>query len=307
MEIEMYEDIKYKRVEYKKAKRMVESDAFKLILNSSYGIVNMTAEQGVSFKEAGMFICLEGHRLLLSMLDDLDAFMEYELIQLNTDGVYIRAKKSDVPVMNMAIDIWEKREVMKMDVESFDWIYQADVNNYLALEDNGHLHRKGKFAINFRSYSNTACPVTVREMCVSMLKGEEFTAEPVGIFNPKDAKNYYLTTPIKGHNHTFTTPSGNPSSLGGVKDYNLTTDPKLADMSEYKRIAEYILEPERLKAKEETEKYYGRIEKLHQKYYDAIDKARVVENAQGRANKVHKEMGYEYFTKTSWRNYINSK
>jgi hypothetical protein len=91
-----------------------------------------------------MQICISG-QLLLSMLAEQCILHNFELIQVNTDGIMIKIKKSERHLLDNITNQWMKLTGLKLDYDFFTKIVQRDVNNYIAVYSNGKTKYKGVF------------------------------------------------------------------------------------------------------------------------------------------------------------------
>ena len=151
----------------------VKAGALKLILNSVYG--NFKNRYSKLFNPlASATVCVYGQIALFSLCRDLYR-AGYEIINANTDGVVYK----DDPKLNGADEIvcseWEKEfEGYALETDYFtDWI-QRDVNNYIAVEDNGKITVKGgdvnKYQTN-KFFSNNSNRITQIAMVEHLVHG----------------------------------------------------------------------------------------------------------------------------------------
>ena len=151
----------------------VKAGALKLILNSVYG--NFKNRYSKLFNPlASATVCVYGQIALFSLCRDLYR-AGYEIINANTDGVVYK----DDPELNGADEIvcseWEKEfEGYALETDYFtDWI-QRDVNNYIAVEDNGKITVKGgdvnKYQTN-KFFSNNSNRITQIAMVEHLVHG----------------------------------------------------------------------------------------------------------------------------------------
>lgn len=61
----------------------------------------------------------------------------------NTDGLIYKLHKDDFETFDKIVKTWEKRTKMTMGYDYTTLIAQRDVNNYIAVFDNGKIERKG--------------------------------------------------------------------------------------------------------------------------------------------------------------------
>jgi DNA polymerase len=140
----VYKKIYDTRVKLKKAGKKKEQEPYKLILNKTYG------GSGDGFSK--LFdprkrneVCVNGQLLLLDLLEKLENHCD--VIQSNTDGLIIQIPDTD-EAFDKIDDIcweWEQRTHMGLSLDVISEIYQKDVNNYLWIDENGKLERKGDY------------------------------------------------------------------------------------------------------------------------------------------------------------------
>lgn len=85
-------------------------------------------------------VCINGQLMLLQLIEDLEQF---ELIQSNTDGLVYCIPIERMDEVKSIVKAWEKRTRMTMEYDYTTFIAQRDVNNYIAVFDNGKIERKG--------------------------------------------------------------------------------------------------------------------------------------------------------------------
>lgn len=194
--IELYEAIYNLRFEYKRKLKTLQydseeyiecnniQDGLKLILNSSYGLINSNFNLPISSKTHGRFICLKGQSLLLNLISKLPAATP--LINVNTDGIIVPK--------------FEHKEVVEADrdgyfvlgVKECKKIIQYNVNNYILDHKT-----KGMFKPSIKQQINKNERITVNTVnAVKLLTGKEIKIEPI-YFNAKyigDDKAYYFSS-----------------------------------------------------------------------------------------------------------------
>lgn len=85
-------------------------------------------------------VCINGQLMLLQLIEDL---AQFDLIQSNTDGIIYRVPKMYVQDLKSIVSKWEQRTKMSMEYDFITYMAQRDVNNYIAVFDNGTIERKG--------------------------------------------------------------------------------------------------------------------------------------------------------------------
>lgn len=131
---EKFREVYDTRVALKKAGKKKESDVYKVVLNSQFGITKDRNSEAFDSVQANN-ICINGQLLLLDLLEHLEKRLgnRFELIQSNTDGIIIKLAEDEKTekIFNHVHKEWCERTGMGMGV---DWIsiYDAkDVNNYV--------------------------------------------------------------------------------------------------------------------------------------------------------------------------------
>ena len=131
---EKFREVYDTRVALKKAGKKKESDVYKVVLNSQFGITKDRNSEAFDPVQANN-ICINGQLLLLDLLEHLEKRLgdRFELIQSNTDGIIIKLAEDEKTerIFNHVHKEWCERTGMGMGV---DWIsiYDAkDCNNYV--------------------------------------------------------------------------------------------------------------------------------------------------------------------------------
>lgn len=135
-----YNDMRAERIRIKKTDK-VRASAFKIILNSVYGnfknrfssLYNPFASASVTIygQIAAMALC--------QMLSDAG----YQIININTDGVVIVDRDDPVKSYEEIQEEWQKQFCINLEVEKFRKWIQRDVNNYIAVDEDGNVKVKG--------------------------------------------------------------------------------------------------------------------------------------------------------------------
>lgn len=146
--IQKFKDIMELRLKYKKEKNPLQAP-LKIAINGSYGQsgAGKQLDDGSYKILSNMFdprrmreVCINGQLMLLQLIEDLEQF---DLIQSNTDGLVYRIPKERMDDVKNIVKAWEKRTRMTMEFDYTNFIAQRDVNNYIAVFDNGNIERKG--------------------------------------------------------------------------------------------------------------------------------------------------------------------
>lgn len=133
-----YKDILDYRLKLKHEGKKEEQAPLKLVLNSTYGILNNKFSQ-LNNPHLAYSICIYG-QISLYVLSQRLAQMGARIININTDGVaYSYTGDEDIKIFKN----WEEEFGLNLEIDRFsNWI-QSNVNNYIAVTKSGYVVTKG--------------------------------------------------------------------------------------------------------------------------------------------------------------------
>ncbi|WP_425539417.1 hypothetical protein [Microaceticoccus formicicus] len=133
-----YKDILDYRLKLKHEGKKEEQAPLKLVLNSTYGILNNKFSQ-LNNPHLAYSICIYG-QISLYVLSQRLAQMGARIININTDGVaYSYTGDEDIKIFKN----WEEEFGLNLEIDRFsNWI-QSNVNNYIAVTKSGYMVTKG--------------------------------------------------------------------------------------------------------------------------------------------------------------------
>lgn len=88
-------------------------------------------------------VCVFGQVFLIDLIDKIEDIVF--LINSNTDGIFFKCKKKDVPELKRRVNEWQDRTGLEMEYTEFTKFISKDVNNYLAVKADGKIHAKGAY------------------------------------------------------------------------------------------------------------------------------------------------------------------
>ena len=150
-DVQTFKNIMELRLKYKKEKNPLQAP-LKICINGSYG------QSGAGKYENGKYkllspmydpkrmreVCINGQLMLLQLIEDLSTFSDdFCLLQSNTDGLVYKIPKDKFDDMDRIVKAWEQRSRMEMEYDTTTYLAQRDVNNYVAVFDDGKIERKG--------------------------------------------------------------------------------------------------------------------------------------------------------------------
>lgn len=117
----------------------------KILLNSAYGMTN----DKFSFlrdRQMTLSICINGQLLLTMLFEELlEKIPESRLIMINTDGGEILIKKKYKDLYDQICEDWQKKTKLVLEFDTYKKLIIRDVNNYIAIYENGKTKCKGFF------------------------------------------------------------------------------------------------------------------------------------------------------------------
>lgn len=202
---EKFKEIYDYRLALKAAGKKKEQAPYKIVLNGTYGISKDKYSQAYDPMMANA-VCVNGQLMLLDLLEHLEGHCE--LIQSNTDGLIIMIPDTDEAFYKID-DIcyeWEQRTGMGLGLDVIKEIYQKDVNNYVWIDEDGGIERKGSY-VQELSQLKYDLPIVNKAMIDYMTKHVpvEYT-----ILECDDLKEFQKIVKLSGkylrawHNGSFT-------------------------------------------------------------------------------------------------------
>ena len=88
-------------------------------------------------------VCVYGQVFFVDLIDKIEDIAQ--IINSNTDGLFFKLKKKDLPELYKRVAAWEERTQLKMEYAEYTKFVSKDVNNYVAVMTNGKLHCKGAY------------------------------------------------------------------------------------------------------------------------------------------------------------------
>ena len=148
----LYIEIRERRLKYKKEGNSLQQP-LKLVLNSTYGQsgAGKRRPDGQYQVLSNLYdprrmreVCITGQLMILQLIEDVcETCKGTQVVNSNTDGVVFKVKNEDWPTFDKMVKAWEQRTKMTMEYDYTTALYQRDVNNYIAVFDNGKVERKG--------------------------------------------------------------------------------------------------------------------------------------------------------------------
>ena len=124
---------------------------------------------------------------MLSMLCEwLNTKINLTMLQVNTDGITVRIKKTDLELYYSICKEWEAYTKLTLEYVEYSKMVIRDVNNYLAVTTKGKVKYKGAFEIDkdyHKDNSFKIIPIALSEFFVKGIPVEETITNHHNIFD----------------------------------------------------------------------------------------------------------------------------
>lgn len=133
-----------KRWQAEKGKKCVEANAIKLGLNGAYGKSN-DAFSVLFDSQITMTITLNGQLSIAMLVEWLLAVPTLRVLSANTDGISYFVHESHMPLCVEIEQRWQDLTRLVLEAESYEHVYQRDVNSYVWVKADGTYKAKGAY------------------------------------------------------------------------------------------------------------------------------------------------------------------
>ena len=157
--VTIYKNLYEQRKSY--PKNSAENAMLKLALNGVYGDSN---NQFSVFYDPlyTMTITLNGQLLLCVLAEGLMHIEGLRVLQCNTDGMTVRVPRDKKALVDLARHAWEDRTGLQLEEAIYKSMMIRDVNNYIAVKEDGSVKRKGAYEYEMEWYQNAGALVVAK-------------------------------------------------------------------------------------------------------------------------------------------------
>lgn len=184
---QIYADMLERRMAAKAAGDKPTANALKLVCNTTYGAM-LNGYNNLYDPLMGRSVCVSGQLYLLELSNHLvKAVSSLKLCQNNTDGIVVSLDDSQLPILEAIVEEWQNRTGFVLEVDRIARLYQKDVNNYIAIFENGKMKTKGGY-LTYGVSSAGAWKVNNNMICVRKAIIDYFVkgASPEDTINSND-------------------------------------------------------------------------------------------------------------------------
>lgn len=130
--LQVYQTIYNQRVAAKKEGRKIENETLKLALNGLTG--NLQSPYSWVYDPMMVFKIRINGQLMLLMLIEAVVSAGFQLIQSNTDGIFVKVDSDRFDDYLSICSEWEKKTKLKLEHDEFERFYQYAINDYLGVK-----------------------------------------------------------------------------------------------------------------------------------------------------------------------------
>jgi len=139
----VYGKILDERLAAKHAGDKVKSDSLKIVLNGTFG---KTSNKHSTLYSPDFMIrtTITGQLTILMLIEALEK-RAIPVISANTDGIVIKCPRDKLKLLNSVIEKWENHTGLKTEETIYRALHSRDVNNYIAIKEDGSAKAKGVY------------------------------------------------------------------------------------------------------------------------------------------------------------------
>jgi len=164
----IYLDVYNQRKQHKKG--TAENAMLKLALNGVYGDSNNQYSPFYDWFYT-MQVTINGQLLLCMLAEQLINIPNLEMVQINTDGLTVRCPREYVDHMKTVCKWWEDYTCLELESAIYEKMFIRDVNNYVALYENGDVKRKGAYEYKLDWHQNFSALVIPKAVEAHLIHG----------------------------------------------------------------------------------------------------------------------------------------
>ena len=142
--LDVYRDLVNRRIAAKNAGDKVTSEALKITINSTFGKLGSKWSPLYS-PDLMIQVTLTGQLALLMLIDRIES-RNISVVSANTDGIVVKCLREREAELTEVISSWERDTCFATEESRYKALYSRDVNNYIAVKEDGGVKTKGTFS-----------------------------------------------------------------------------------------------------------------------------------------------------------------
>lgn len=190
--LDVLSSVLQRRIIAKRDGNKVEAGTLKIVCNSSFG------KFGSKFSplyapDLMLQVTISGQLSLLMLIERLE-LAGIPVVSGNTDGIVIKCPNSQIDLMEMIVKEWETLTDLVTEDTRYTALFNADINNYLAIKFDGSVKAKGRFSNS--SLSKNPVATICRDALIAFLT----TGKPISqtVRECRDIRCFLSVRSVKG-------------------------------------------------------------------------------------------------------------
>lgn len=196
--LKVYRGIVNRRLEAKRNKNNVVSDGLKITINGTFGKLGSFYSKLYS-PDLLIQVTITG-QLSLLMLIEMIELASIPVVSANTDGIVMRCPKERYADLEAIVIIWEEKTGFLTEETRYKGLYSRDVNNYIAVKEDGSCKTKGVFSEKGSALNSVLSKNPESYICSYAV--QEFLSKGIPlhetILNCRDLKKFVSVRTVKG-------------------------------------------------------------------------------------------------------------
>ena len=190
--LKVYRSIVERRLKAKKEKNKVVADSLKITINGSFGKLG-SKYSSLYAPDLMIQVTISG-QLSLLMLIEMIELIGIPVVSGNTDGIIIKCQVDRYNDLNNVVKHWERLTDFETEETRYKAVYSRDVNNYIAVKEDGKCKAKGAYSAPGLQKNPTSliCVDAIEALIVGSIPIEET------ILNCKDLTRFLTVRTVKG-------------------------------------------------------------------------------------------------------------
>lgn len=190
--LKVYDDIVKKRLKAKEERNKIVNESLKIVINGSFGKLGNKYSCLYS-PDLMIAVTLTGQLALLMLIEELE-LKGISVISANTDGFVSLMEKDKYELYDSVCFKWELLTGFDLEETRYCALYSRDVNNYLAITNEGKTKGKGIFTLESIS-KNPAADICIEAVVNYLQKGKEIQKY---IYECKDLTKFLTVRSVTG-------------------------------------------------------------------------------------------------------------
>lgn len=150
----IFRNIVQRRIAAKRAGDKVTADSLKITINGCFG--KLGSKHSIFYSPNLLIqVTLTGQLSLLMLIERLE-IAGIHVVSANTDGIVIKCPRSAKNVMEAIVKQWEQDTGFETEDTVYKSLHSRDINNYIAIKEDGGVKTKGAYANPWSSKKATA-------------------------------------------------------------------------------------------------------------------------------------------------------